>query len=294
MTADSKPRVAFLGLGLMGGGMARRILGAGFPLAVFNRNAEKSKPFATAGATVAATPRAAATSAQFVVSMVADDVASRALWLGADGALAGLQPGAILIECSTLTVDWVNELAALAAKQNCSMLDAPVTGSRGPAATGELNFFVGGDATVLESARPVFAPMAKSVTHVGAVGSGALLKLINNFVCGVQVAALAEALVMIERSGLNREQALKVLTEGAPGSPLVKLLAPRMTAADYTPNFLLKLMTKDLGYALREGEKSSIELATVTAALEVFQRAIAARLGDQDMSAIIEPLRKSK
>jgi 3-hydroxyisobutyrate dehydrogenase len=140
--------------------------------------------------------------------------------------------------------------------------------------------------------RPVFAPMAKSVTHIGKVGSGAMIKLINNFLCGVQVASLAEAVVMIERSGLDREHAMKIITDGAPGSPLVKLIAPRMTAADYAPNFLLKLMTKDLGYALNEGEKLSTELTTVEAALLVFKNAIAAGHADKDMSAIIEPLRK--
>jgi 3-hydroxyisobutyrate dehydrogenase len=191
-------------------------------------------------------------------------------------------------------VDWVKELASLAAERGCELLDAPVTGSRGPAAEGALNFFVGGDAAVLDRVRPVFAPMAKSVTHIGAVGSGAMIKLINNFLCGVQVASLAEAVVMIERSGLDREQAIKVITDGAPGSPLVKLIAPRMTTADYTPNFLLKLMTKDLGYALTEGEKLSTELATVEAALQIFKTAIAAGHEDKDMSAIIEPLRKKK
>jgi 3-hydroxyisobutyrate dehydrogenase len=287
----SKPRIAFLGLGIMGSGMARRLFASEFPLSVFNRNPAKAEAFAADGVTIASSPREAATNADVLISMVADDDASRAMWLGENGALAGVRRGAVLIECSTLTVSWVKELALLALSSGCELLDAPVTGTRGPAAAGQLNFFVGGDAATLDRVRPVFAPMAKSATHLGPTGSGAMIKLVNNFVCGVQVAALAEALVMIERSGLNRDQALAVLTDGAPGSPLVKLVSARMTARDYTPNFLLKLMTKDLGYALEEGKKLLLELITATAALEQFRRSVADGQGEQDMAAVIETVR---
>jgi len=294
----SKPHIAFLGLGIMGSGMARRLLADGFPLTVFNRDAEKAKPFAAEGAHVAASAREAAANAEVIISMVADDNASRSLWFGevragqAKGALAAAKPGAICIECSTVTVNWVRELAAATAQINCGFLDAPVTGSKIQAAAGELNFLVGGDSAALEKARPVLAAMSKSIVHLGPAGSGSLLKLINNFVCGVQVAALAEALAMIERSGLERARALEVLANGAPGSPLLKAISVRMTTPDFTPNFLLKLMAKDLGYAIQEGSKLSVELITATAALEEFQRAIAAGHADQDMAAVIEPLRK--
>lgn len=290
----NKPRVAFLGLGIMGGGMAARLLGAGFPLAIFNRSAAKGQPLVAAGARLTTSPREAARDADVIISMVADDVASRALWLGESGVLAGVQPGAVLIECSTLTVDWVKELAALATDHGCEFLDAPVAGSRGPAASGQLSFFVGGEIATLESVRPVFAPMAKSVTHVGPTGSGALVKLINNFLCGVQVAALADAVALIEKAGLDRDKVLPIFTEGTPGSTLMKLLAPRMTARDYTPYFMLKLLTKDLGYAVQEGRKQSLDLATTAAALKVFQQAIAAGHGNKDMSALVELLRQKK
>ncbi len=289
----SKPRIAFLGLGIMGGGMARRLLANGFSLAVFNRNAEKSKPFAPEGATVASSPREAAAQADFIISMVADDHASRSLWLGESGALAGATLGAVCIECSTVTVDWVRELATAAAQKKCSFLDAPVTGSKTQAVSGELNFIVGGDAATVETARPVLAAMSKTISHLGPPGSGALLKLINNFVCGAQIASLAEALAMIERSGLDRAKALEILSNGAPGSPLVKAVSGRMTAPAAAPNFLLRLMAKDLGYAIREGEKLSVELKTAAAALECFQRAVVAGHGDKDIAAVVEPLRKN-
>ena len=126
------------------------------------------------------------------------------------------------------------------------------------------------------------AVMGKTILPLGPVGSGALVKLINNFVCGAQVAALAEATALIERSGLDRAKALEVLTGGAPGSPLVKTVSARMTAPDYTPNFLLRLMAKDLGYVLAEGRKHSLELATAATALGLFQSGIAAGDGDRD------------
>jgi 3-hydroxyisobutyrate dehydrogenase len=286
----SSPRVAFLGLGIMGSNMARRLLGAGFALTVYNRSRAKAE--ALTGARVAATPRDAAADAQFVICMVADDVASRAMWLGEDGVLASVARGTVLADCSTLSVGWVNELAVAARGRDCEFLDAPVTGSKTQSAAGELNFLVGGSAGGLEKLKPVLAPMSKSVTHLGPTGSGALIKLINNFVCGVQAASLAEALGWIERSGLDRTKALGVLLDGAPGSPLVKTLAGRMTASDFTPNFLLKLMAKDLGYALQENRTHQQSLATAAAALEVFQRAVAAGHGEKDMSAVIEPLRR--
>jgi 3-hydroxyisobutyrate dehydrogenase len=290
----TKPRIAFFGLGLMGSGMARRLIGAGFPLIVFNRSRDKAIAFANDGASVADSPRAAAAQADVVISMVADDPASRAMWLGESGALNGAPRGALLIEASTLTVGWVNELATAAAERGLEFLDAPVTGSKIHAASGELNFLVGGSVAALERARPVLAVMSKSITHVGPAGSGALLKLINNFLCGVQAASLAEALALIETSELDKTKALDILTNGTPGSPLMRIITPRMTAADFTPNFLLRLMAKDLTYSLQEGERRGMRLAMVGSALEVFKQAMAQGFGEKDFSAVAELVRGGK
>lgn len=294
MTAPTRPDpapVALLGLGLMGAGMARRLLAAGFPVAVYNRTAAKAAPLAAAGARAAATPRDAAAGAAVVVAMVADDAASRALWLGDDGALAGAAADAVLVESSTLTPEWIAELAAAASARGCALLDAPVTGSRAQAEAGELNFLVGGDAAALDRARPALAAMSRSVVHVGPTGSGALLKLVNNFLSGVQAASLAEAIAIVERAGLDRDTALAVLTNGAPGSPIVKTLAARMTARDYAPNFHLSLMAKDLAYAERAAARHGVTLASAAAARAAFARAETAGLGERDFSAVVEPLR---
>ena len=289
----TNPRVAMIGLGLMGSGMARRLLGAGFPLSVYNRNPARATPLAEEGAHVAASPREAAARAELIVAMVADDAASRSVWLGPDGALAGAARGAVLVECSTLTVAWIEELSREAAAAGCELLDAPVTGSKPQAAAGELIFLVGGSADALERARPALAAMSRAVVHVGATGAGALLKLVNNFLCAVQAASLAEAIVLIEKSGLDRDKALEVLTAGAPGSPLIKTLAGRMAARDYTPNFSLRLAAKDMDYAAGEGRRHGVPLSTVAPVIELYGQAIAGGHGDEDFSVVVEPLRKA-
>jgi 3-hydroxyisobutyrate dehydrogenase len=287
----SQARVAVLGLGIMGAGMANNLLRAGFPVNVYNRDAAKSAPFAASGARVATSPRDAASDADIVISMVSDDRASRAVWMGEDGALAGVKKGALLIESSTLTVSWIEELAKAAAAAGAELIDAPVTGSRDHAASGQLLFLVGGSDAALERAKPVLSVMSRGIVFLGPTGSGALMKLINNFVCGVQAAALAEGLRLIEQSNLGRDAALDVLYTGAPGSPLVKTLGPRMAARDFQPFFFLKLMEKDLTYAKEEAARRGLTLETATAAISLFDRAIADGHGDKDFTAIVESVR---
>jgi 3-hydroxyisobutyrate dehydrogenase len=286
--------VGFLGLGVMGSGMAARILSAGHRLAVWNRRADRAAALGAQGATVAATPREAAAGADVVVAMLADDEASRAVWLGPDGALANLRTGAIAIESGTVSPAWIAELAREVSAQGGTLLDAPVTGSRTHAASGELRFLVGGPAETLERARPVLAAMGREIVYFGPTGSGARMKLVNNFVCGVQAAALAEGVALIEAAGLNRADALGVLTNGAPGSPLVNAVGPRMAKSDYTVNFALALMDKDLRYAIDDADDFGIDLRTAATARALFGDALTAGLGDRDFSAVIEPLRKRR
>lgn len=280
----SKPSVALLGLGLMGSGMAGRLLQAGFPLSLYNRNREKCLPFT--GAFIASTPREAAARSQVILGMVANDNASRAVWLGDNGALSGAAPGSLLIECSTLTVQWIQQLASKAAERGCQFLDAPVTGTKPHAAAGELLFLVGGSAQTLEAARPVFSVLGRDSIHLGPTGSGALMKLINNFVCGVQAASFAEAISLIQAGGLDLTRAVAILNGGAPGSGITKRMADRMAANDFAPNFALRWMAKDLGYAIESGASKGVPLQTASAAMAVFQRAIAEGHGDEDFSAV--------
>jgi 3-hydroxyisobutyrate dehydrogenase len=287
----SKQAVALLGLGTMGAGMAENLLRAGFPLTVWNRDPTKAERFAALGARIADTPADAVNGASVVLSMLADDGASRTVWLGEEGALAAMSGDAVAIDCSTVSPAWIAELAKAASARGLELLDAPVTGSRTQAAAGQLSFLAGGSETALAKATPVLEAMSKQITHLGPVGSGATMKLVNNFLCGVQAASLAEALAWLERSGLDREKALDLLKRGAPGSPLLANLSARMTSKDYAVNFYLKLMAKDLQYASDAASADGVELTTAANAHSLFEQAIRAGYGEQDMSAVVEPLR---
>jgi 3-hydroxyisobutyrate dehydrogenase len=284
----AKPRIAFFGLGTMGGGMARRLLGAGYEVSVYNRNLEKAAVLAEAGARLTPTPRDAARGADVLIAMLSDDVASREVWLGERGALAAASAGAIAIECSTLTVPWVKELAADCERKGLEFLDAPVSGTRSHAANGVLTFLVGGTAAVLEAARPVLAAMGKNVVHLGPTGAGAMFKLVNNFLCGVQAASLAEAFAVLERGGMDMGKSLATLCDGAAGSPLLKTLIGRHTSHDPVAHFQLRLMTKDLAYMQAEGKLLHVPLPCGAVALEAYNAAVAGGLGERDFSAIIE------
>src|SRR5262249_5770595 len=163
------------GLGVMGTGMAENLLKAGFPLTVYNRTRAKAEALRERGAQVANMPREAASGAQVVISMVGDDAASRAIWLGEDGALASARPDAVLVECSTLSLEWVRELADLAAQRGLTLLDAPVGGSKDAAAAGELRLLVGGEVAGLERARPALEAISKTIDLFGPTGSGTLI-----------------------------------------------------------------------------------------------------------------------
>lgn len=291
---QSKPGVALLGLGTMGSGMGMNLLKAGFPLTVYNRTRARAGRLEAAGATVAETPARAAGSAEIVIAMLSDDTVSRRVWLGEGGALAAMQPGAVAIECSTLSPSWVLELDEAVRSRGLRMMEAPVTGSRAQAEAGELNFLAGGEADTLEKAMPVLRSMSREVLHLGPVGSGAQLKLMNNYLCAVQVASFAEALAWMERTGLNRDMALEFLKKGAPGSGILNAMADRMTKRTYEVNFLLRLMAKDVRYAHAAAAQRGIDLSMSHPARALFDKAQEQGHGEQDMSAVVEVIRQSQ
>jgi 3-hydroxyisobutyrate dehydrogenase len=286
----SKPHVAIMGLGIMGSGMAGRILSAGFRLSVYNRNPDKAQSFVEKGAQLAKSPREAASQADVVISMVADDVASREIWLGENGALSAAKRGSVLVESSTLTVGWVEQLASEAAKHGCEFLDAPVTGTKPHAESGQLLFLAGGSARALEAAKLVLSVLGRDVVHLGPVGSGARMKLINNFLAAVQTVSFGEALAMIEAGGLDSKRAISILADGVPGSPMVKRVVARIESGDFSPHFFMRLMAKDVGYAIEEAGADGVELQTALAALNVLKQAIAKGFGDRDFTSVVQAI----
>jgi 3-hydroxyisobutyrate dehydrogenase len=274
--------------------MAANLLKAGFPLTVYNRTREKAEPLAAQGATIANTPAEAAKGADVVISILADDTASRAAWLGADGALAAMSSGSTVIECGTLSPEWIAQLDHETKSRSIGLIEAPVTGSRPQAEAGQLTFLCGTDEATLDKVRPVLQPMSKAIVHLGPVGSGGQMKLINNFLCAVQVASFAEGLAWIERSNLNREQALEVLKTGAPGSGIFNAMSQRMTDRTYEVNFLLRLMNKDIRYAQAAAADYGVPLTTAATTQKLFDKAEQQGLSEKDMSAVFEVIRDSK
>ncbi|MGA8587334.1 MAG: NAD(P)-dependent oxidoreductase [Roseiarcus sp.] len=280
-------RVALLGLGTMGAGMAANWLAKGFGLTVWNRTRARTQALAEKGARVATTPREAAEGADCVFAMVADDVASRAVWLGDDGALAGAKAGAVVVESSTLTPDWVRELAGHARVKGCAFLDAPVGGSRQAAASGELRLFVGGDAATLDKARPALIAIGSKIDLLGPAGAGATWKLINNQLIAAQVAALGEALDVARKSGFRPVQISSLILNGAAASPIVKMKLPSMLNGDYDePDFALSLMLKDARYAAALAQSLGAPADLVSSAVKAFARAEAKGLGAKDIAAV--------
>ncbi|MGE0316102.1 MAG: NAD(P)-dependent oxidoreductase [Lautropia sp.] len=280
------PTIAFIGTGAMGAEMAGNLLNAGYPLRVYNRSASKTRPLLEAGAVACTSPAEAVAGAAFVVSMIADDAAAREVMLGTDGVVGAAAPGTVVIDSSTLTPSMVREAATAAAARGIAYLDAPVSGSIAQARGRELVFMVGGDAAALEKARPVMMAMGKLIKHMGASGSGATIKLVNNMLSGTISAALAEALSVAEAAGLDPAAVLEVLGEGAGGSRLMKSKIPKMTGRDFTPQFQLGLMEKDVRYFLALAQDFDRPAPIAALVRSQYQAARLADLGKLDVAAL--------
>lgn len=287
-------QIAFCGVGTMGAGMARNLLQAGHTVAVYNRTRSRAELLAADGARIADSPFDAAQNADAIISMVSDDEAARAIWFGEQGALAAARPDTLLIESSTVTPAFIAELVAQGTASKCLVLDAPVTGSRPQAEAGELNFLVGGTPEALERARPILMAMGKTIYHFGPNGSGAMVKLINNMIVSVQVVTFAEGLSLAEQSGIDVDKVADYLLQGPPGSVILKRKAPALLNHDYTPNFSLRWLNKDLNYGLDEAAARNVPMPSVAAVRELVRMAMAQGWGDQDYTSFYELLRPKK
>jgi len=245
--------VAFIGLGNMGVGMAQRLLAAGHDLRVYNRTQSKTAALHTAGARVYETPREACDGAEAVIAMTADDASSRSVWLGPDGVLAArLAPRALAIECSTLSHDWVLELAAKSQARDLRYLDAPVTGLPEHAASGTLTLLVGAEAADLATAGPLLGAISKRILRFGGVGMGTAYKLIVNMIGAVQIASVAEGIALAEKAGVDLETVAEAIATGQAASPQVARNSRRMVDNDHEENIVFTpvLRLKDVEYAL--------------------------------------------
>ncbi|HQQ77683.1 MAG TPA: NAD(P)-dependent oxidoreductase [Thermoanaerobaculia bacterium] len=283
-------RVAFLGLGAMGAPMARRIVAAGLPTTVWNRNPGRAAPFAALGASVAKTPREAAAAADVVCTMLSDPAAVEAVASGPDGLIAGLAPGALWLDFSTVTPAASRSFDARAREKGARFCDVPVAGSVKPATDGTLKILAGGDPAELRKATPVLEAVAKGVLHFGAVGQGSAMKLVNNLLFGVTLAAFGEALGLARRLGLPEKETTEWLLSIPSVSPYIKAKLDHLAAGGEPPAFQLSLMEKDLRLMVEAGggpEKAPV----VEAARADYERARRAGLGEKDFSHVLSFLK---
>lgn len=290
-------QIGFLGIGNMGVGMASRLVEAGHIVHAYNRTKSKVSRLVEMGAILAETPGQAAEGADVVISMVGDDAASRAVWLGKDGALsAAPAKHAIMVECSTLSYDWVIELSTIIKEKNLFYLDCPVTGLPEAAMSGDLTLFLGGDKDVISMAQPYLTPLAKNQIYFGEIGAGTAYKLIVNLMGAIQIVALAEGLLVAEKAGLDLDLVAEALGTGGTGSPHVKRLSKLMVAADHEKNvdFSAGWRFKDTKYGVAFAHKMGQDAMLGEIAAQGFQQVVDAGYFDLSESKVIDILRSPR
>jgi 3-hydroxyisobutyrate dehydrogenase len=285
-------KIAFLGLGAMGSRMAPHLIQAGHDVTVWNRSPAAVTAAVAGGARSAATPRDAAEGAEFVFSMLTDDNASKAVWMTADtGALSGLGRGATAIEASTVSPQWLRSLAAAVETRGASLLDAPVVGSLPQAETAQLVLLAGGAREVFLKAKPMLGCIASVVHHVGLQGHGSTMKLAANALLAIQVAAVAETLAALDRSGIAPKHALEIISGLPVMSPAANGFAGLMVAGDFAPRFTSALIAKDLRYAATQAAELTAKVPVLLAARGIFDELCAKGFGSENISAAIKAYR---
>ena len=281
--------VTILGLGAMGQRMAVNLLKAGHDLHVWNRTPERCKTLVKLGAKQSSSPQLAVQNADFIISMLSNDEASRDVWLNKkNGAILALQESAIAIECSTLSYTWCKSLSQVIMDNHAEFLDAPVVGSRPQAEAAQLIYLVGGKKEVLKKANKVLGASAANVHHVGSIGKGMLMKLAINGLFAIQVAALGEILGLLDQAGIPSESAVAVLNELPTTSPALKGIGSAIAASNYSPLFPINLVNKDLAYLEQLAATQHSEIPSVTTTKQIFQLARESGYGDDNIAGVVQ------
>jgi 3-hydroxyisobutyrate dehydrogenase-like beta-hydroxyacid dehydrogenase len=285
-------RVGFIGMGRMGERMARNVLRRGFSLTVYNRTPERCAPLEAEGAVVAPSPARLAAESDVVITMLIDGPAVLDVALGPDGALAQMAPGSVLVDMSTSGPTAVRELVAAAGERGVEVLDAPVSGSTALAEAAELTTMVGGDRATFERVRPVLAAMTKGQFYVGPSGAGATMKLVVNGVVLTTNQAIAEALVLAERRGVDRATAYDVLLNSVAASPYMRYKqASFLDPAGQPVAATIGLVQKDLVLALAMAREAGVPMPVVAAVNELLTAARGRGYGESDLAAVADVLR---
>lgn len=283
-------RIGFIGLGIMGAGMARNILKAGFGLRVWNRSAARAEALVAEGAAAGASPADVAAHSDIIITCVSDTPDVEAVLLGEAGVIQGARPGALVVDMSTISPQATRALGARLAERGVAMLDAPVSGGSEGAARGTLAIMVGGPAQQLQRAMPVLQAMGKTITHVGELGAGQTVKLANQILVVGNAMAMCEALLFAQASGVDPQTALDAVKNGAAGSWMLSNRGPQILARDWRPGFTIDLQQKDLRLVLEAADQVG---APVLATGQIFQlyRTLQQRgLGAEGNHALVKAL----
>lgn len=285
-------RIGFVGLGTMGAAMASNIARAGFPLTVWNRTPGRAEGLIELGAEVASTRAALAGASDVIVTCVSDTPDVEAVLFSADGVAEGVNPGALVIDCSTISPSATRDFARRLEEHGARLVDAPVSGGSEGAVKGTLSIFVGGDPADAARARPVLEAMGKTITHLGPVGSGQAVKAVNQVILAGAYLGVAEGIVLALKAGLDVEQTVAALSGGAAQSWVLANRSGRMIADDYPLGFRVDLHRKDLGIALDLATETgtTLPIAALCAAFET--GLIAQGHADEDMSSLARVIRE--
>jgi 2-hydroxy-3-oxopropionate reductase len=281
-------KVGFIGLGIMGGPMVKNLMEAGHELVLYNRTREKAEDLAKEGsADVAGSPEEVAEQSDVVITMLPDSPQVREVLVGEDGLLEGLKEGALVVDMSTISPVVTEELAEKVKEKGASMLDAPVSGGDVGAIEGTLSIMVGGSEDDFERAKPLFDVMGKTVTHVGPVGAGQVVKAANQIVVALTIEAVSEALVLGSRGGVSPEKILDVLGGGLAGNKVMEVKREKFLSHKFDPGFRSELHHKDLGIALAAGREYGVALP-VTAVVDQMLLSMRQKgWGGEDHSALL-------
>ena len=289
--AAAQTRVGFVGLGIMGSRMAANLARAGYELTVFNRTCSTAQAWvAEHGGTLATTPAEVGAGSDVVISMVVDGNQVRSVLLGDDGVAEGAAAGALCVDMSTISPAQTIAIGDELARRGLRMLDAPVTGSSPKAQDGTLTIMAGGEAEDFARAEPLLAIMGELVVHVGPLGQGEMVKLINNAVAAANTATVAEALLVGQAAGVDLDALVEVMAKGSGGSAMLDLKAGPMRAHDYATLFKLEHMLKDVRLCLEEAQAANVPFGAAARARDVLVAAMARGHADDDFAALVEAL----
>jgi 3-hydroxyisobutyrate dehydrogenase len=284
-------RVGFIGLGIMGRGMARNLLDAGFALSVWNRTAGRDEELVAAGATRADSPAAVAEASDVVISCVSDTPDVRQVLVGDDGVVQGAAAGSLVVDCSTISPSVTRELADTLAERDIAMLDAPVSGGSEGAARGTLSIMVGGPAAQVERARPLLDAMGSTVTHVGDDhGAGQAVKLVNQILVVHAMLGVSEALLLAAAEGLDLQRTLDAVSGGAAGSWMLANRGPQVIERDWSPGFTIDLQQKDLRLVLEAFERLRLPAVGTSLISQLYATLQRRGLGGEGNHALVKAL----